>query len=317
MPAVPPPPMAFSYSISHQPWVGHEPSKSTPAQSPTCLNCTYLRNVLLSICALAIFSPILMSIKSPGHVVVQPVVEFTTHLLVYAAVYFIIASMAVSYKILRKQSCCTMCPWCCVQAAASVIALQGLCCLHSAALPSSQTAKTVELWAHCVHCVLLQPALWITGGEIDDFPLSKNARVQIWMLCLLCSALLGLGVKFGDITHPKYRLDKAITSTATGRSTPSTDSVENKTSAATAPSVENDTLDTFFLKFEGEIHCISIGSKETTSSVSTSSSVNNGDQCNSGQHRSLSIIEASFISACLLSGFWLCLTVIGTFAPRA
>jgi hypothetical protein len=218
--------------------------------------------------------------------------------------------MAISYDILRKQPYFTICAFCCLlHAVATVVALQGLYCLHSAPLSSSQTAGTVTFWAHCVHCVLLRPALWITGGDLDDFPLSKDARVHIWMLCMLCSALLGLGVGVG--------FGKATTSTTGTRSSTTTPPppppVED---TATAPVVDDNPLVAFLLKVEGEIHYISIGDKETTTSVSSPSTVDKAEHCLI-QHRSLSSIEASFISACSLSGFWLCLTIIGTFAPTA
>lgn len=303
MPAVPSP-AAFSYSITNQPWVSYKPSKFTPAQTSTCSNCRRMRNVLLFISILAIFSPILMSIRSPPPITMQPVVELTIHFMVYAAACFTVAGMAISYDILRKQLYCNMCAFCCLQAAATTIALRGMFCLHSAALPSSQTAGTVKFWAHCAHCILLRPAVWITGGNLDDFPLSEDARVQIWMLCMLSSALLGLGVGVGIV--------KATISTICRSTTSAT--IVGKT--ATASAVDNNNLDAFLIKFEGKIHCISLDSKGNSSTASAPTSVGIVDQCLI-QHRSLSSIEAGFIIACSVSGFWLCLAIIGAFATAA
>jgi hypothetical protein len=280
------------YTTLPQPWVTYKSPKSTPVQPTMCSNCTNLRHVLIFIAILAIFSPILMSVKSPLlRSAAQPALELTTHFLVYSAACFPVAGMAASYDILRKQPYRNMCVFCSLHAVATAIALRGLSCLHSTDLPSVGTARTVEFWAHCVHCVLLRPALWITGGDLDDFPFSKDARVQMWMLCMLCSAVLGLGVGFG-----------------LGRATVGGNITACKAEKHVVPSPFDLFLEKYNEKLKGLGHIATtqghLPAKKTASLT---------DECVI-QHRSLSPVEATFISACSLSGFWLCLTVIGAFA---
>ena len=105
------------------PWIAYQPPKSTPIQFIPCSNCKKLRRVLLFIAAVAIFSPILISMKSPLQLSCQPAIELTTHVLVYSAAYFPVAGMAASYDILRKQPYRSMCAFCCLHAAATAIAL--------------------------------------------------------------------------------------------------------------------------------------------------------------------------------------------------
>jgi hypothetical protein len=249
--------------------------------------------------------------KSPLQLSAQPAIELTTHVLVYSAACFPIVGMAASYDILRKQPYRSMCAFCCLHAAATAIALRGLSYLHSAVLPAPKTAGTIEFWSHCVHSVLLRPALWITGGDLDDFPFSEDPRVQVWMLCMLCSALLGLVIGFGLGSRTATTHSCSTATTATTATTERKKVVEKTPSGAINP------LDDFLSKNEVKlikIHAKDGGGKTPPTVSPTLIPVEEKpDQC-PVHRRSLSTVEAGFISACSLSGFWLCLTVIGTFA---
>jgi hypothetical protein len=262
-----------------------------------CSNCRRLRNLLLFIAAVAIFSPNLMLLKLHPLRMAQPAMELTTHFLVYIAACFPVAGMAASYDTLRKQTYRNMCAFCCLHVVATAVALRGLSCLHSAVIPSPQIAGIVEFWAHFIHSVLLRPALWITGGEVDDFPFSEDARVQIWMLCMLCSAVLGLGVGF-----------------SLGKTTVGGSSIVEKS----ALPVAINPWDAFSTNYEARIKSLDLiggngGDKQNDVAPAATSSTT-PDEC---LVRKISPVEAGFISACSLSGFWLLLTVIGTFATVA
>ena len=281
--------------ISATPWLAYQPPKSVPLKPSTCSNCRKLNHALLVTAAVAIFSPILIFFTGPLQLATQLAVEITIRLLFYSAACFPVAGMAASYDALRKQPYRNVCMLCCLHAFATAVALRGMSCLHASA-PPAQTVETVEFWAQFIHGVLLQPAMWITGGDLDDFPFSEDARVQIWMLCMLCSGVLGLGLGFG------LGFGKA-TSVADNPTSSSFASLVEKTAL---PDINN--FSAFFAEYEEKIKESKDVNHEKSSS--TDSVV---DQCLI-QHRKLSYIEAGFISTCSISGFWLLLTVVGTFA---
>ena len=124
-----------------------------------------------------------------------PTNQGSAHLAVYCVACIPITAMAASHDAIRALPRSKYLAFCCLRLTAILLAAYGTRCLLSSPAPfCEQSISKVALLTQAVHYILPRPALWSTGLPLEALPFPEASRGQLWMLCMLCSVMLGISV---------------------------------------------------------------------------------------------------------------------------
>lgn len=124
-----------------------------------------------------------------------PTNQGAAHFAAYCVACIPITAMAASHDALRSLPRSKYLMFCCLRLLAIGLASYGTRCLLSCQAPfTDQGSSTLAIIARTVHNILPRPALWATGLPLEALPFPEASTGQLWMLCMLCSVMLGVAV---------------------------------------------------------------------------------------------------------------------------
>lgn len=162
-------------------------TQTYPENQPMDNGCKSLSILPVTIVAFAMFA---LGVFLP-----MPTNQDSAHFAAYCVACIPITAMAASHDALRALPRSKYLIFCGLRLLAIALASYGTRCLLGCQAPLvDHGSSTFTFVAQAVHQILPRPALWAAGLPLEALPFPEASAGHVWMLCMLCSVVLGIAV---------------------------------------------------------------------------------------------------------------------------